>query len=322
MENNFTIFTLDFKQACILYSIKRDLVLNDISYTEMQNMMLEVKGKREWLKKWESNIDSCLADLNSDFDIVSIRNIHFSDLVEKCNYKNDSEHIWKFLILLECVTFEPYYPIDNIKDNKYDYASSCYTIDYKSKSSFLKKIATLIGVSETLIDTMKNDFESSIKVLSKGWNISGFDYKSLIMSVVSPVMIDPCPSPLLLRIIRSIYHVIKNNENTSTKDTNSMGKGISVGGLLLLESTEKDLIELISISPKIAILEMAKIIVLVKNRLIRGELFKNVALKLFKNEVCLRTYLNTIETNDHNIIENVREGVQYIEKGIEIIKKM
>ena len=42
-----------------------------------------------------------------------------------------------------------------------------------------------------------------------------FDYKSLIMSVVSPVMIDPCPSPLLLRIIRSIYHVIKNNENTN-----------------------------------------------------------------------------------------------------------
>lgn len=329
MGTNFSEFTLNFKQACILCSIKRELILDDISYTEKRNRMLEVKEKKQWLKKWDLIIDSCLADLNTNFGFVSLKNIHFSDLLEKCNDEHETNQIWKYLILLECVIFEPYYPLDLPADDKNDLKSSNYSIYNDNKISYLKMIAPLMGMRETDVDTIKSKFESSVESLSKGW-IDKFNYKSFINSIIPSTVVYPeLYTSSLLMIVKKIYKAMTDRENYSIKDSNTIVEKMSLGGTLLLNCTEEDMIEIVSFSPQIVMFELAKIRTIVDN-LVIGEyhdriLFNQVLVKLFKNELNLRTNLRIIKSTnctEPEKLKNLQKGLVYLERGIEDIKNI
>ena len=101
MKNNvLSIFGLTFKQTCLLFGLERQIVVNDITYSEMQNKVDDVKLKKEWLKKWDLQINSYLKELESNnCSIVSgIESIDTQLLFN--SIKNESKNLaWKYLVL-------------------------------------------------------------------------------------------------------------------------------------------------------------------------------------------------------------------------------
>ena len=49
MDNLFSTFGLNFKQTCLLFSLERQIIINDITYSEMQNKVEEANAKKAWL---------------------------------------------------------------------------------------------------------------------------------------------------------------------------------------------------------------------------------------------------------------------------------
>ena len=61
----FSTFGLNFKQTCLLFSLERQIIMNDITYSEMQNKVEEANAKKAWLYNWESKINDYLSSLNN-----------------------------------------------------------------------------------------------------------------------------------------------------------------------------------------------------------------------------------------------------------------
>lgn len=296
----FSTFGLNFKQTCLLFSLERQIIMNDITYSEMQNKVEEANAKKAWLYNWESKINDYLSSLNNGqsltwgVDTIDPKSLFIK---EKENSKNLT---WKFLILLECILFNPYYPLELVEDKgvwealKEKFKNQALNKDNKIYS--LNKIAEILEIENTYVEKFKKSYEASLDTLSGFW-------QKIVLGV-------------------GIGAIAAGGLGVAG------GIAVLVGGSLVLGGGTGAVISMLTSNPKIMMTEMAKMQVVMKEIVLGLQkdtaLFQEILNKLTANELEMRQEIKRLqEDNEANKekIKNLQEAVEYLEKGINELKK-
>ena len=64
MNGFISEFGLTYKQTCLLFSLERQIIVNDIINTKANNKPEEAIRKQTWLDAWTDNINNFLEGLN------------------------------------------------------------------------------------------------------------------------------------------------------------------------------------------------------------------------------------------------------------------
>jgi hypothetical protein len=177
MENITSIFGLDADQTLLLYSLEY-LIANDDIVESLTKKGKDGVKKNEWLASWAKGINLSLHSLGvrkkvltQKSEVVSL----YSQIKDKYN-----QNAWKYMILLECTLFTPYFPLGAEKDDikKYKGLKPSKNI---IKSS-VNNICSILGTDLKYIDLFKDGYKSAIKKLSNYW--SKVLFGSLIAAIV------------------------------------------------------------------------------------------------------------------------------------------
>lgn len=70
MKDFISEFGLTFKQTCLLFSLERRIVVNDIISSKADNKQEEALKKQMWLNAWDININNFLNHLGEKQNIL------------------------------------------------------------------------------------------------------------------------------------------------------------------------------------------------------------------------------------------------------------
>ena len=341
MDNLFSTFGLNFKQTCLLFSLERQIIINDITYSEMQNKVEEANAKKAWLYSWESKINDYLASLNNGQNLtLGVDTIDPKSLFtkEKDNSKNLT---WKYLILLECVLFNPYYPLEIVEDKgvweKLKEKFNNQVLNKDNKTYSLNKIAGILEIETTYVEKFKKSYERSLDTLSGYWQkiLIGAGVGAIATTVVVLFCMNPIAGAMAAA--KGLSGIAAFNAGMAALGGGAIAAGgfgvaggiaVLVGGSFILGGSTGAVIGLVANNPKIMMTEMAKMQVVMKEIVLGLQkdtvLFQEILNKLYENEINMRQEIKRLqEDNEANKekIKNLQEAVEYLEKGINELKK-
>lgn len=342
MNNNvLSVFGLTFKQTCLLFSAERLIIVNDITYSEMQNKIDEANLKKAWLKKWDSQINAYLKELESNNCSV-IGGIESIDPQLLFNsIKNESKNLaWKYLILLESILFNPYYPLEKIEDKgmleNFKEKFKQLSLNKDNRIYSLNKIATILEINHSYIEILQKRYESSLNKLSGFWEkiAIGVGIGAIVTTAIVLFFINPIAGAIAGP---GLYGAVAFNVGMAALGGGAIAAGgfgvaggiaVLVGGSIVLGGSTGAVIGAFANNPKIMMTEMAKMEVVLKE-IILGiqkdtKLFQDILLQLIDNENEMKMEIKRLKLNveaNKEKIKNLEEAVKYLEKGINELRK-
>lgn len=202
MDKSISFFGLTIEQTQLLFSLQRLIILNDITM-ERNNGAIEkrkdiheninelasiLRGRKTevissahkvaedhlkicerklvWFQEWEQNIQVYLKHLNNGYKLPFLESPHAAKIaIEQICYKSKNQ-IWKYLLLLECCLFVPYYPMNKDCSDKDKTLRKCKFLD---NGTYLNFLSELLGVNQSFVEKFKNDYKKAIRQISRFW---------------------------------------------------------------------------------------------------------------------------------------------------------
>lgn len=380
MNGFISEFGLTYKQTCLLFSLERQIIVNDIVNSKPE----EVLRKQTWLDIWTDNINNFLEGLNKKetkktkpeecespiscvdgngvitleaipeesecpepslkTDIAKIDN---NNLLEELLQEENSMSIkaWRYLILLECTLFTPYYTLEKQEINKENFIDKIKNIfnglslNEETQKNSLVNIAELLEIDFKYIDIFRKRYQESLRSLSGFWTrvlLAGGTGMVVAVAIVL-FFINPIAAafaaPGLVGAAAFSAGMAALGGGAIAAGGFGIAGGIAVlvgGALVLGGSTGIGIGALASATPQIVLTELAKIEVVLKEIVIGLQndfkTMQEVILKLNNNlaemqeEVAILKLEN--KKNDEKI-KNLEEAIEYLNKVIkELIKLM
>ncbi|MDE6820866.1 hypothetical protein [Bacteroides acidifaciens] len=178
MKDFISEFGLTFKQTCLLFSLERRIVVNDIVSSKADKKQEEALKKQMWLNAWEMNINNFLNHLGENQNVlVDITKLEPKSLLEKILNEKTSGNskAWRYLILLECTLFTSYYPLEqqeSYDDNFVDKIKKAFgslSLNENSRKTSLVMIAELLNIDIKYIDIFRKRHQEALRSLSGFW---------------------------------------------------------------------------------------------------------------------------------------------------------
>ena len=178
MKDFISEFGLTFKQTCLLFSLERRIVVNDIVSSKADKKQEEALKKQMWLNVWEMNINNFLNHMGENQNVlVDIAKLEPKSLLEKILNEKTSGNskAWRYLILLESTLFTPYYPLEqqeSYDDNFVDKIKKAFgslSLNENSRKTSLIMIAELLNIDIKYIDIFRKRHQEALRSLSGFW---------------------------------------------------------------------------------------------------------------------------------------------------------
>lgn len=383
MNGFISEFGLTYKQTCLLFSLERQIIVNDIINTKANNKPEEALRKQTWLDAWTDNINNFLEGLNkketkktkpkecespifyvdgngvitleaipeesecpvpsSKPDIAKIDN---NNLLEEILQEENSVSIkaWRYLILLECTLFTPYYTLDNKGINNENFIDKVKNIfngmslNEETQKNSLANIAELLEVDFKYIDIFRKRYQESLRSLSGFWNrvLLAGGTGMLVSVAIVLFFINPIAAafaaPGLVGAAAFSAGMAALGGGAIAAGGFGIAGGIAVlvgGALVLGGSTGMGIGALASATPQIVLTELAKIEVVLKE-IILGiqhdvKTMQEIILKLNDNLTEMQrevTVLKLENEKNKEKIKNLTEAIEYLTKAIDEFQKL
>lgn len=397
MNGFISEFGLTYKQTCLLFSLERQIVENDIISSKANNKFNEAAEKQAWLNTWTVNINNFLENLDeslqkkddnsltkktgvfSNFDISKFDEkellqkifslLKLSKIANKIiqnkipskfevskadNKKLLSEILkddstgairaWRYLILLECTLFTPYYTFDS-KDidndgfiNSAINHSSKLSLNEEAQNNSLVIIAELLNIDIKYIDIFKKRYQESLRSLSGFWTkvmLAGGTGMLVAVAIVL-FFINPIAAAFAAPGLSGAAAFSAGMAALGGGAIAAGGFGIAggvavlVGGAMILGgSTGLGIGALASVTPKIVLTELAKIEVVLKEIIIGTQqdfkIVHDVIHKLYENLAEMKREIEVLKLeNEKNKdkIKNLKEAIKYLTNAIGEFQKL
>ena len=121
MDSIFSIKGLTFKEANLLFCLEKEIIENDISFSQQNDSKSVFRGKGIWFSYWQKEINEILKDLTklSPKENLSLSGIDKRILYDEVsNQITNKETSWYNKIFKRCCYFTPYNWADLIHRNK------------------------------------------------------------------------------------------------------------------------------------------------------------------------------------------------------------
>ena len=349
MKDFISEFGLTFDQTLLLFSLEREIVKADIIHSQADGKHDVAVRKQEWLNSWDSHINDFLNNLNEDIEqqkSLDIAKIDSKAMYEKIRQEETTNKIkaWRYLILLECTLFTPYFPFDissEKEDSAIDKVKKLFdkmSLNKDSQKTSLVLIASLLGIATKYVDIFRKRYEEAIK------SLSGFWKKVLIFGgigmIVALTVVAVFLTPIAVAFAApGLYGAAAFSAGMAALGGGAIAAGgfgmaggfaVLVGGAIVLGgSTGAGIGTLASSSPQLVLTELAKVEVVLRE-IILGiqrdtKLLQDIILQVNKNMSEMQTELAKLkfeEKKNKEKIKNLEDAIEYMKKAMDEFTKM
>ncbi len=348
MKDFISEFGLTFKQTCLLFSLERQIVVDDIVSSKANDKLEDVAKKQAWLNTWDVSINNFLNNLGEEHNIlVDITKIDSKKLLEQILNEETSETIkaWRYLILLECTLFTPYYPLKKLNDtdqenfiDKFKKLFDGLSLNNESQKLSLIKIAELLNIDFKYIDIFRKRHQEALRSLSGFWKkvlIAG-GTGMVVAVIITLLFINPIAG---LFAAPGLAGAVALNSGLAALGGGAIAAGgfgiaggisVLVGGALLIGgSTGVGIGTLLASPSELVLTELAKMEVVLKE-IILGiqhdtKMMQEIIMKLNDNLNEMRkeiARLNIENKENKEKIKNLEESIEYLKKAINEFQNM
>lgn len=351
MKDFISEFGLTFDQTLLLFSLERQIVKMDIVHSQANGKQEDAARKQQWLNSWDRHINDFLNHLNKKEDelptSLDIAKLDSKALFEKIRQEEASStkiKAWRYLILLECTLFTPYYSFDSSADTKkgiIDNVKKIFnglSLNKDAQKTSLAQIALLLCIDIKYVDIFRKRYEESIKALSNFWKkvlLAGGLGMIVALAVVALFL-----TPIAVAFAApGLYGAAAFSAGMAALGGGAIAAGgfgmaggfaVLIGGAIILGgSAGAGIGTLASASPQIVLTELAKIEVVLRE-IILGiqrdtKLMQSIILQLNNNMNEMQTELSKLkfeEKKNKEKIKNLEESIEYMKKAIDEFTKM
>lgn len=341
MKDFISQFGLTFKQTCLLFSLERQIILDDIVSSKAGGKQDEALEKQMWLANWEANINNFMNNLGENENVlVDISKFEPQLLLDKI-LKEDVQggsKVWKYLILLECILFTPYYPLEQqqIDDenfvDKVKKAFSNLSLNKNSQQASLITIAELLGINIRYIEVFRTRHQEALRSLSGFWKrvlavggIGMIAAVSIVLIFLNPIAAFLAPAGLAGAAAFSAGMAALGGGAIAAGGFGIAG-GIAVlvgGALLFGGGVGAGIGGLAASSPALVLSELAKLEVVLREIVLGVQhdtkMMQEIIMKLNGNLNEMRTDLVKLKMEDKKNkekIKNLEQSIEMLEKAI------
>lgn len=164
MENSISTFGLTEKQMVILFSLQCYLTRKDADKTSDSD---ETSKKTTWLYWYKANLSEFMSNFKGDKKpqiLTSVTDIKQAIMQES---EEAETELWKYMVLLECSLFTPYFPLseDDAKKKTYKGLSMAKQV----RKDELHNIASWLKIDYDYVERFESQYKSAIKQMTGYW---------------------------------------------------------------------------------------------------------------------------------------------------------
>lgn len=327
MENSFSTFGLTENQMVILFSLQCHITRKDGDKDS------DRAYKKVWLHWYIAHLGKFISSINSDTNLkilVQEQDIKQAILKES---ENAETELWKYLILLECSMFKPYFPFNEDDVEKKTYKG--LSISKQVQRDELHKIAKWLNVDYSYVERFESQYNSAVKQMTGYW-------KKVVMGTVIGVaaavlaVLTWGGSLAMLFAAEGLYGAAAISSGLAALGGGAIAAGgfgvaggiaVLVGGGLLLGAGAGTSISmaLATTNPDSIMHESAKMYVVLKE-IVMGilhdtkrcqDILGNIIDKIaeYKKEI---TRLQQEQKRDKEKIKNLEKSIEYLEKFVKM----
>lgn len=348
MKDFISEFGLTFKQTCLLFSLERKIIVDDILSSKANDKLEEAAKKQAWLNTWDVSINNFLNNLGEEHNIlVDITKIDSKKLLEQILNEETSETIkaWRYLILLECTLFTHYYPLERLNDtdqenfiDKFKKLFDGLSLNNESQKLSLIKIAELLNIDFKYIDIFRRRHQEALRSLSGFWKkiLLAGGTGMVVAVIITLLFINPIAG---LFAAPGLAGAVALNSGLAALGGGAIAAGgfgiaggisVLVGGALLIGgSTGVGIGTLLASPSELVLTELAKMEVVLKE-IILGiqhdtKMMQEIIMKLNDNLNEMRkevARLNIENKKNKEKIKNLEESIEYLKAAINEFQNM
>ena len=348
MKDFISEFGLTFKQTCLLFSLERKIIVDDILSSKANDKLEEAAKKQAWLNTWDVSINNFLNNLGEENNIlVDITKIDSKKLLEQILNEETSETIkaWRYLILLECTLFTPYYPLERLNDtdqenfiDKFKKLFDGLSLNNESQKLSLIKIAELLNIDFKYIDIFRRRHQEALRSLSGFWKkiLLAGGTGMVVAVIITLLFVNPIAG---LFAAPGLAGAVALNSGLAALGGGAIAAGgfgiaggisVLVGGALLIGgSTGVGIGTLLASPSELVLTELAKMEVVLKE-IILGiqhdtKMMQEIIMKLNDNLNEMRkevARLNIENKKNKEKIKNLEESIEYLKAAINEFQNM
>ncbi len=343
MDQALMNFGLTKEQLQLMFSFECYMVEQDAEreekFTDSINPLVAPhENKLKWYQSYKANLELFLKQQQPEesYNYLFTSTYNMKSSAYQLSKKHDSS-LWKYLIFLECVLFQPYFPLsDKDKDNK---TYKGLKLDSDTKKECLKNIADGLNIDRKYIKIFQEEYEKNIRTLN------GFGTKIAIAvgaGIVAALLVVATAGGSIAALFAAegLYGAAAISSGLAALGGGAvaagglgMAGGIAVlagGGVLLGGGAGAGVgMALASTSPDTVMIEGAKLMIVMKELhmnimhdtkrltdiiIILNEKISEMQKLIFKLE---------LENKDNKKkIKNLQKAIKYLKKIIEYLKKI
>lgn len=347
MRSFISEFGLTFKQTCLLFALERQIVKSDIVSDRIDNKWADAEKKQLWLDRWDTHINNFLSSLNEkNVELIDISTIDIKRLYENIiseDHSNNSK-IWKYLILLECTLFTPYYSFAESKNSDERFIDKIkkifdgLSLNKNTQKTSLRGTATLLNIDLKYINIFKDRYQEALRSLSGFWTkvLLAGGAGMVTAVIIALLLINPiagmfaAPGLVGIAAFNSGLAALGGGAIAAGGFGIAGGIAVLVGGALIIGGcTGVGISTLASTAPQLVLSELAKMEVVLKEIVVGVQkdmkLMQEIILQLHNNlnEVqneMLKLKLESEKNKEK--IKNLEEAVEYMKKAVNEFTKI
>lgn len=162
-KDPIALFGLTSAQTNILFELQRLLITEDLKVSKGKK---NEDRKIDWERQWFKSINDYLKGIGSLPLCVHNDPFKIKEKVKSLEDETESK-IWKYLVLLECVLYHPYYPLSKEKSDVSNVKG--LKLDKSSREKALNVIAEILEINADYIEKFDKAYKKSYKSLSGFW---------------------------------------------------------------------------------------------------------------------------------------------------------
>lgn len=177
MKEMLTAFGLTATQMRILFSIECYMVARDANEKEtLKDKINPLAGdhemKKVWCREFTEKLNLFMKEETKDsescepYEILTDANQIIKEISKESNRVDTN--IWKYLILLECSLFTPYFPLSENKEENKKYKGLALNED--CRNDILKTVSRWLGVDYTFVDDVQKCYAQTVKKMNGYWS--------------------------------------------------------------------------------------------------------------------------------------------------------
>lgn len=148
--------------------VNRDRFAKESVINKYNPLVAESSNKSRWYVAYQRNLTDFLKSQNPTDEYNTILPIgELYGRIREVSKSSDTE-MWKYLILLECTLFQPYFPMSEADAKEKIFKGLQFDTETRKQSLFT--IASYLGISLSYVARFEDSFKSNVKKMTGYWN--------------------------------------------------------------------------------------------------------------------------------------------------------